>query len=227
MRQLGTQVKEVEMEKMGEQMDIFQKNLQEFASKYKRQINENPRFRKHFHEMCTSIGVDPLQSTKGFWSEVLGIGTFYYELSVQIVQYCYETRAANGGIVSLEEVTSFLTVLRSRGSIEQSVSVDDVERAVQVLRRLGNGFRLLKIGSQRMIQSVPVELSRDHESVLLVAQAAGGYVTVDALVEQMAWSNERANAALRPLLNEGMIWLDATPSPQRFYFPSLSSIAIV
>ena len=39
-------------------------------------------------EMCASIGVDPLASSKGFWSEMLGFGDFYYELSVQIVEVC-------------------------------------------------------------------------------------------------------------------------------------------
>ena len=31
-------------------------------------------------EMCASIGVDPLASNKGFWSNMLDIGDFYYEL---------------------------------------------------------------------------------------------------------------------------------------------------
>ena len=37
-------------------------------------------------DMCASIGVDPLASGKGFWSEMLGVGDFYYELGVQIVE---------------------------------------------------------------------------------------------------------------------------------------------
>ena len=39
--------------------------------------------------MCASIGVDPLASGKGFWSEMLGVGDFYYELGVQIVEVGY------------------------------------------------------------------------------------------------------------------------------------------
>ena len=39
-------------------------------------------------DMCASIGVDPLASSKGFWSEMLGVGDFYYELGVQIVEVC-------------------------------------------------------------------------------------------------------------------------------------------
>ena len=30
--------------------------------------------------MCANIGVDPLASGKGFWSNMLDIGDFYYEL---------------------------------------------------------------------------------------------------------------------------------------------------
>ena len=37
--------------------------------------------------MCAAIGVDPLASAKGFWS-VLGMGDFFYELSVQVVEVC-------------------------------------------------------------------------------------------------------------------------------------------
>ena len=33
-------------------------------------------------EMCASIGVDPLASNKGFWSNMLDIGDFYYELGI-------------------------------------------------------------------------------------------------------------------------------------------------
>ena len=35
-------------------------------------------------EMCASIGVDPLASGKGFWSNMLDIGDFYYELGIDM-----------------------------------------------------------------------------------------------------------------------------------------------
>ena len=35
-------------------------------------------------EMCASIGVDPLASNKGFWSNMLDIGDFYYELGTSL-----------------------------------------------------------------------------------------------------------------------------------------------
>ncbi len=47
-------------------------------------------------------GVDPLASNKGFWAELLGVGNFYFELGVQIVDVCMTTRSANGGLIEMQ-----------------------------------------------------------------------------------------------------------------------------
>jgi ESCRT-II complex subunit VPS22 len=57
-------------------MDTFKKNLEEFAFKHKDEIKKNGQFRKQFCDMCANIGVDPLASSKGFWSEMLVIMKF-------------------------------------------------------------------------------------------------------------------------------------------------------
>ena len=36
-------------------------------------------------------------ASKGFWAEMLGVGDFYYELGVQIVEVCMATGHLNGG----------------------------------------------------------------------------------------------------------------------------------
>lgn len=40
-----------------------------------------------------------LLAGKGFWSEMLGVGDFYYELGVQIIEVCLALRHRNGGEV--------------------------------------------------------------------------------------------------------------------------------
>jgi ESCRT-II complex subunit VPS22 len=35
--------------------------------------------------MCANVGVDPLSSNKGMWTQLLGFGDFYYELGVQVL----------------------------------------------------------------------------------------------------------------------------------------------
>jgi len=99
----GTVIQENQFEQMTKQMEVFRGNLEEFATKYKNEIKKNSQFRRQFQEMCASIGVDPLASGKGFWS-VLGIGDFYYELAVQIVEVCMATSYKNGGIIGLDEL---------------------------------------------------------------------------------------------------------------------------
>lgn len=47
---------------------------------------------------------------------------------------------------------------------------DDIERAVQKLKVLGEGFKILHIGAKRMLQTVPGELNNDQTSIILMAQ---------------------------------------------------------
>mmetsp|Transcript_32144 Transcript_32144/g.80686 ORF Transcript_32144/g.80686 Transcript_32144/m.80686 type:complete len:215 (-) Transcript_32144:56-700(-) len=204
---------------MKEQVQLFQENLEEFARKHKRDINKNAEFRKHFHEMCTSIGVDPLQSTKGFWAQMLGIGPFYYELSVQIIDVCIRTRASNGGMITVPDVLERLQSRRAKSA--DPISADDIERAIHSSKVLGGGFDLVKVGATKMIRSVPLELNRDHEVVIAIAERKGS-VSVSDLLSGEHWSRERMNLVMAYLLREGLCWVDKkAPDGQAvFYFPS-------
>lgn len=78
--------------------------------------------------------MDPLASNKGFWAEVLGVGDFYYELAVQIVEICLATRSVNGGLMALP-----VRKIASTDGSEQPVSgvcIDAWERV---------GFRWLRL----------------------------------------------------------------------------------
>uniref|UniRef100_A0A0A9YAV8 Vacuolar-sorting protein SNF8 n=1 Tax=Lygus hesperus TaxID=30085 RepID=A0A0A9YAV8_LYGHE len=87
------------------QLEIFRKNMIEFASKHRDRINKNPYYRAQFHHLCRKVGVDPLASRKGFWSELLGIGDFYYELGIQVIDICAEKQKIYGGLIPLLELT--------------------------------------------------------------------------------------------------------------------------
>lgn len=94
-RDKGTELQDSQFEQMVKQMDVLKENLEEFAAKHKVEIKKNPQFRRQFQEMCAAIGVDPLASGKGFWS-VLGMGDFYYELAVQVVEVCLAANHSTG-----------------------------------------------------------------------------------------------------------------------------------
>lgn len=224
----GNEIQENQFGQMSKQMEVFRTNLEEFATNHKSEIKKNAQFRKQFQEMCASIGVDPLASGKGFWS-VLGIGDFYYELAVQIVEVCLATSDKNGGLIGLGELRTRLIKARGQGKHHQEISQDDLLRAAQKLKILGSGFSVVPIGkSQYMVQSVPGELNMDHMAVIQqTANSSQAYTSVSVLKSNLSWEEGRAMKALDHLVLEGLVWVDLqNPVEKLYYFPSLFSACV-
>eukprot|EP00249_Psilotum_nudum_P010238 c22416_g1_i2 orf=390-1001(-) len=167
-RLLGENVAKTRTDLMKEQLAIFRNQLEEFARKHKHDIKKNPAFRAQFHTMCAKCGVDPLASNKGFWAELLGIGDFYYELGVQIVDVCLATRMHNGGLLDIEELCSLLS--KRRRASREPINEDDCLRAISKLKVLGSGFEVFSVGKRKLVRSVPTELNKDHNQILELAQ---------------------------------------------------------
>ncbi|XP_051135313.1 vacuolar protein sorting-associated protein 22 homolog 1 [Andrographis paniculata] len=223
-RRLGENVAKLRTDLMKEQLTTFRSQLEDFARKHKNDIRKNPAFRAQFHEMCAKVGVDPLASNKGFWAELLGIGDFYYELGVQIVEICLATRPHNGGLISLEELCKLLG--QRRKGAREAVSQDDCLRAISKLKVLGNGFEVISLGKKKLIRSVPTELNKDHNEILELAQGQG-FVTVDEVERRLSWSTGRATDALETLLEEGLAMIDDghRDGRRRYWFPCVSSVS--
>jgi len=213
----GTEIQEVQLSQMGKLLDSFKHYLEEFAAKHKTDIKKIPEFRGHFQQMCARIGVDPLASSKGFWSELLGVGDFYYELSVQIVELCMATRAQNGGLIALDELRKLIA---KTSKARQDVTEDDLARAIKKIYVLGNGFQVIPVGKRRLVQSVPGELSMDHTTALQFAQKSG-YTSISILTKELNWNRERISRVLDHMLHEGMAWVDDQGQERLFWFPSL------
>ncbi|KAL2748386.1 hypothetical protein V1477_003029 [Vespula maculifrons] len=224
----GTEIQENQFEQMTKQMETFRVNLEEFATKHKNEIKKNAQFRRQFTEMCASIGVDPLASGKGFWS-VLGIGDFYYELAVQIVEVCMATNYKNGGLISLDELRTRLVQARGRRKEHQEITNEDLLAASKKLKIFGNGFAIVPIGrGKHLVQSVPGELSMDHTAVLQQASLSGNaHVSRSMLENELRWERERAQKALDHMVKEGLAWLDEQGEHETLYwFPSLFTACI-
>uniref|UniRef100_A0A914RBU4 Vacuolar-sorting protein SNF8 n=1 Tax=Parascaris equorum TaxID=6256 RepID=A0A914RBU4_PAREQ len=87
-------------------------------------------------------------------------------------------------------------------------SSDDIIRAVDKLKVLGNGFELIALGSGRfLVQSVPGELNMDDSRVLQLAEDAA-YVTKELIMDRLRWDERRAEAVLEHLVKEGIAWVD-------------------
>uniref|UniRef100_A0AAG5CQC9 Vacuolar-sorting protein SNF8 n=1 Tax=Anopheles atroparvus TaxID=41427 RepID=A0AAG5CQC9_ANOAO len=218
----GTELQESQFEQMVKQMEALKENLEEFATKHRNEIKKNPSFRRQFQEMCAAIGVDPLSSGKGFWS-VLGMGDFYYELSVQVVEVCLAHNHNTGGLMDLDELRDRLVAARGKSQIHQEITNEDILMATKKLKIFGNGFTVYSVGKSRhMVQSIPGELSLQETSVLSAAANQGqGFVTVASLVKDLGWTEVRAQQAVEKVLGEGMAWLDNQGEEKSYWFPSL------
>jgi len=202
------------------QLEVFKKNLEAFAVKYKDQLKKDPEFRQYFNELCAKIGVDPLVSSKGFWGQLLGVGDFYYELGVQIVEICIQTRPMNGGLMDMDD--ALVALKKKRGANGKALNKDDIDRAVSQLHVLGSGFQIIKLGKRKLLQSVPYQLSNDHTAILELAQGAN-YVTLEGIMAELHWNEARAKLILSELLEEGMAWVDIDPTSRQhlYWFPTL------
>lgn len=200
---------------VSEFLTTFRAALEAFAVKHKRRIRDDPLFRSRFTEMCYEIGVDPLRSSKGFWTEVLGVGDFFYELGIKIVEVCASTRAANGGLMSLEELEFHLN-----RDAHDRITQDDIRRAIAKLDVLGDGFRIV---NETMVLSVPVELGTDQTVALELARGNAGCVTDAQLRARLGCSAQRAAEVFSQLLKDGFAWLDdaGVPKEPTYYFPSI------
>ncbi|VDD82218.1 unnamed protein product [Mesocestoides corti] len=208
------------------QLETVKSSLEYFASKYQNKIRQDPVFRTEFQSMCANIGVDPLASSNGYWSKILGIGDFYYHLGVRIIEICMANQRQTGGLMPLEDLVSELN--RTKSSHGADVCQDDAVRAIKKLHCLGNGFTIIRLSdSRQLVQSVPGELNMDQTKVLKLAESHAAHVAVGYCVQKLDWIHERAQAALDHLLKEGMAWVDeASESGERTYwFPSLFTTA--
>ncbi|ORX58027.1 winged helix DNA-binding domain-containing protein [Hesseltinella vesiculosa] len=207
-QQIGDTIAANEMEQLQKQMDVFKQNLEEFAWKHRLDIKKNPVFRSHFQQMCANIGVDPLASNKGFWADMLGVGDFYYELGVQVIEACMRTRTRDGGLTDLNALTRMVEQMRVKeGMKRQEVVEDDIIRAIHTLKPLSGGFEVVKIGEKKMVRSVPKELDKDQTGLLILAQK-NGYVNVSLIQKELRWDMPRIEKGLDLLLLDGLVWVD-------------------
>jgi ESCRT-II complex subunit VPS22 len=171
------------------------------------------------HDDATSV----LLASKGFWSQVLGVGDFYYELAVQIIEVCVATSDQNGGLISLDDLYARVRKARGKTRSAQDVSQDDILRAIRKLRVLGDGFGVIEPTGRHgriLIQCIPGELSMDHTTILNSLQTRSSF-TVEQLRDELQWSNERIDNAVEFMVKEGLVWIDRQGRRTEYFFPGL------
>lgn len=155
---------------------------------------------------------------------MLGIGDFYYELAVQIVEICFSMRAETGGLLEMSVLISKLKKMRGSSA---EITEEDVERSIRTLEPLGSGYEIIKMNTRTFVQSVPREFSQDQANLLKKAAERGGRVNFQVFSSTEAWTKERFDNTVESLLSEGLIWVDAkTHSGEADYWIASFSVSL-
>ena len=226
----GSSLRAQHLESVQTQLSVFQQLLHQFSITHAAEIRKNPTFRAEFARMCNAIGVDPLASShsskdggksgESLWARILGgsVNDFYFEIAVRIVEVCRATRNENGGMMALTEVKARVRKGRGIGG-GMEISDDDIRRAVESLKPLGSGFKIMELGGKQMIRSVPKELNTDQSTVLEAIQILG-YVTVSMLQANLNWDKARAMAVIDDLVADSLVWVDLQCEETEYWSPT-------
>ncbi len=206
---VGNQLETEKLTSVQDTLTNFKTSLTEFARKHKSRINQDPEFRQQFHQMCISVGVDPLASGKGFWADLLGIGDFYYELSVKILNICLQTRSINGGIITLKDLLHRLRDYHGNNQSIMRINREDLLRALEKVSVLGNSIRVVSLPSnEKVVLSIPMEINVEHEIIINYAMESNGCIPRDQFLLSSNWTLDRFHRVLNPLIEEGAVWVD-------------------
>lgn len=75
-------------------------------------------------------------------------------------------KSETGGLIDLDILKARIGKMRSTDDRSVVVSDDDVQRAIETLRPLCGGYRIVQVGRKKMVQSVPREMSDDQSSLI-------------------------------------------------------------
>lgn len=108
-----------------------------------------------------------------------------------------------------------------RGRKAQRIGRHDISTAVAKLKRLGSGFKIIAVGDEEFVVSVPVELNTEHSKLIDLGQRKG-FVTKAMIKSDLQWTKEFTENAVNVLLREGMVWVDdqGHDAERLFWFPS-------
>ncbi|CAL8140817.1 unnamed protein product [Orchesella dallaii] len=198
--------------KLGANLDELKEKLKWFASKHQLELQTDAAFRNEFLTMCKSIGVDPLASSKGYWTKYLGVGTYYYTLAVQIIETILSGADRHGGVMLLRDLWIRLERHRPKFLRDSHISFDDIFHALKMMKPVGKGCGYIKTSShidQGLVYCVPEEMKQDQTLLLkAVGESGKSYFKIEDMIDTLGWRGSRVKTAVDQLIRDGIAWVE-------------------
>ncbi|CAL8082185.1 unnamed protein product [Orchesella dallaii] len=218
--------------KLETNLEELKQKLKWFASKHQVDLQTDAAFRNEFLNMCKSIGVDPLASSKGYWTQYLGVGTYYYTLAVQIVETILSGVDRHGGIMLLKDLWIRLERHRPNFLQDSHISFEDIFQSLKLMKSLGKGCGYIRTSSQKsqidqgLVYCVPEELKQDQTLLLTnVGQSGKCCFKLTDVADSLGWGGLRTKTAVDQLIRDGIVWVEKRGGSEgeyvRYWLPGL------
>lgn len=207
-------IKEFEQQndELDQQLKAFQEKLIEFARLHNDEIRSNPEFRSKFMIMCNNIGIDPLNLFIDRDKHLFTVNDFNYEMCLRIIQICRNTKDINGGLIPVSELQN---VYFKKWKITEKQLLEIID----MLRTLDGGFEIIEIKNQKILRSIPNELTNDQTKILECCSILG-YVSNCILKANLNWNKIRRTSALNEMVTNGLLWVDQQDIETLYWDPS-------
>jgi len=199
-------------------IDEIRDGLRDAFLKQGRTLLSIPAYRSAFEELLTELGYEPeswiaeATKKKGMVKRLLKRDDRFEGLRRDILRLAQDSKES-GGIMMFSE---FLVRLDSLGWATKSKEIENIvtsmtkEGLIQGMTRLENGTRLVKF--------IPVELTRDPTQVLGLAAKRDGRLTIEDVVVDLGWTEERVTNALDLLAENGVAKVQRSYSKSTIYW---------
>ncbi|KAG7192220.1 uncharacterized protein KQ657_001938 [Scheffersomyces spartinae] len=219
--ELGRLINERQSSQLSTQLSVLQSAIVNFSVDHRETIRVNSEFRTKFTRLCQQVGIDPV----ALLIHSLGAGIsdgvdkpqeYYTILLLRIVEVCQETRAMNGGLISLKELRSQLNTTSGTSVLELKVTDNDVTKCIEVLKELGNGYEIMQSNNSSWLRFSSITggsskdggISVDQRNIYEMCLFTGGFVTYRLLHDNYGWDVTRCATIIEEMIMEGLLWLD-------------------
>lgn len=219
--QLGQTLTAKHNDQLLTQLEVLQSALVNFASDHGDEIKLNPEFRNKFTQMCLLANIDPLELLlQGNTKKNDKHANFQVALAVRIVEIGQSTRDLNGGLISIKEL---LVRLNDNKQISTNITDDDIQKALNILTTLGEGYNILDINGKKWLKfssATGTNISTDQKNIYELCGFMGGFVTTRLLRDNYGWDKVRCKTVIDEMIMNGFLWIDEGGQEPQFWVPS-------
>jgi len=201
LREEGATMAIKELESIITSIKELHKQVKKLEKKFGDDFKSNPEAARRLMKIRAELGlpeqmgVFAAREGPSITDKLTG-GGFYEQVALQIMQMEKELRQKTGGLMTVAEIILQLNK-RYKGLV---ITPTDTIKGLNVLKKndLIADIRKTPSGT-KYVEFIDLHLSDDHKTVLDLASAYGGELSLDTLLRESGWSVQRAEAVLKAM----------------------------